>query len=226
MEENTRESSRLLDRFNKCFLCFLLASIVAWLFCAAAAACAHLNEITLNYDLFGFLFSMPLGLIFELISIINNLNNKWKKALSGFAVILAVAAFSIALLSLAIIAQDWKLQENSTVQQEIEVEDSSNADNSLSVRSSCIPSDTLTAIFTDMNATIEVETNFEAARVTAQSVVDGVADDVIELSQTGTYSWSAKVRFEVAGTHNIEICVYLDNGECVTDVLTVEYPFA
>ena len=141
-------------------------------------------------------------------------------------VIFALMSCLLAIAASLIIIHDWQLQENSTVQQGIEVEDPSDADNSLSVRSSCIPSDTLTAIFTDMNATIEVETNFEAARVTAQSVVDGVADDVIELSQTGTYSWSAKVRFEVAGTHNIEICVYLDNGECVTDVLTVEYPFA
>ena len=223
MEENTRESFRKLESFSKLHTGCWLSAILLWIITGGVAIFTYLKGADSRYDLIGFLFAVG-GPVLEWLSYA--LGNKHKQLRNIFAIFIAIASCLFAIASSIIMIRDWQLQENSTVQQEIEVEDPSNADNSLSVRSSCIPSDTLTAIFTDMNATIEVETNFEAARVTAQSVVDGVADDVIELSQTGTYSWSAKVRFEVAGTHNIEICVYLDNGECVTDVLTVEYPFA
>ena len=147
--------------------------------------------------------------------------DKKPQQVAVFAVIFISFAFGCMTISVCITGDNVPSTDSiSPPTQETETELSE-----LSIRSSCIPSDTLTAIFTDMNATIMVETNFEAARVTAQSVVDEVADDVIGLSQIGIYSWSAKVRFEVAGTHNIEICAYLDNGECVKDVLTVEYPF-
>lgn len=219
MEENTREVSQNSEIRSKLYVCFTVSSTILWFISGGMAVAAYLKGINLSFGILSFILAIA-----SFMSSNKAIKNFDKKR-NILVVIFALMSCLLAIAASLIIIHDWQLQENSTVQQGIEVEDPSDADNSLSVRSSCIPSDTLTAIFTDMNATIEVETNFEAARVTAQSVVDGVADDVIELSQTGTYSWSAKVRFEVAGTHNIEICVYLDNGECVTDVLTVEYPF-
>lgn len=198
--------------------CFLILTLVIWLIAAVLIA---LGRETIQLSVTGQLISI-MGIILELAAFATPLimDKKPRQVAVSFVILIS---FVLGCMTIDVcISSDNLLPTNSTDQptQETETELSE-----LSIRSSCIPSDTLTAIFTDMNATIEVETNFEAARVTAQSVVDGVADDVIELSQTGTYSWSAKVRFEVAGTHNIEICVYLDNGECVTDVLTVEYPF-
>lgn len=219
MKKNEREVSQNSEICSKWYVYFTVSSTILWFISGGIAVAAHLKGINLSFGILSFIFAIA-----SFISSNEAIKNFDKKR-SIFVVIFTFMSCLFAIAASIIIIRDWQLQENSTVQQEIEVEDPSNIGNSLAVHSSCIPSDTLTAIFTDMNATIMVETNYEATRVTAQSVVDGVADDVIELSQTGTYSWSAKVRFEVAGTHNIEICVYLDNGECVTDVLTVEYPF-
>ena len=210
---------KIAQQFNMLNRCFLILTLVIWLIAAVLIA---LGRETIQLSVTGQLISI-MGIILELAAFATPLiMDKKPRQVAVSFVILISFVFGCMTIDVCI-SSDNLLPKNSTDQptQETETELSE-----LSIRSSCIPSDTLTAIFTDMNATIEVETNFEAARVTAQSVVDGVADDVIELSQTGTYSWSAKVRFEVAGTHNIEICVYLDNGECVTDVLTVEYPFA
>ncbi len=209
---------KIAQQFNMLNRCFLILTLVIWLIAAVLIA---LGRETIQLSVTGQLISI-MGIILELAAFATPLimDKKPRQVAVSFVILIS---FVLGCMTIDVcISSDNLLPTNSTDQptQETETELSE-----LSIRSSCIPSDTLTAIFTDMNATIEVETNFEAARVTAQSVVDGVADDVIELSQTGTYSWSAKVRFEVAGTHNIEICVYLDNGECVTDVLTVEYPF-
>lgn len=209
---------KIAQQFNILNRCLLILTLVTWLIVAVIVA---LGWETIQLNVTGQLISI-LGVILELAVFVAPLimdKKPWQAAVS----IVILISFVVGCMTIDVCIAGDDLPPSDHIApptQETETELSE-----LSIRSSCIPSDTLTAIFTDMNATIEVETNFEAARVTAQSVVDGVADDVIELSQTGTYSWSAKVRFEVAGTHNIEICVYLDNGECVTDVLTVEYPF-
>ena len=210
---------KIAQQFNILNRCFLILTLVIWLIAAVLIA---LGWETIQLSVTGQLISIT-GIILELAAFATPLIMDKKLCQSAVFIVILIS-FVVGCMTVKVcISGDNLLPTNSTDQSTQETETELPE---LSIRSSCIPSDTLTAIFTDMNATIEVETNFEAARVTAQSVVDGVADDVIELSQTGTYSWSAKVRFEVAGTHNIEICVYLDNGECVTDVLTVEYPFA
>lgn len=90
----------------------------------------------------------------------------------------------------------------------------------------CVPADAWTAAFTDMNATLYAEVPFQAVRVTAQSTVNGHTDDLIELQQTGSDTWSVKVRFEIAGTHQIELIAYPQSGDPIYGEIAVDYPFS
>ena len=97
---------------------------------------------------------------------------------------------------------------------------------STEIHAYCVPADDLTAAISDMNATIFVEVP-DAVRVTIQSTVNEKADDLIELTQDDSNNriWSAKVRFEIVGTHSIQILAYTEDEKVYQNFLTVKYPF-
>lgn len=208
-------------KFGKLNKALLFTSCALLVITAIFSVFAYIRGIEFNYELLAYLIAA-----FCLLPIIIALvyENKATEPRNALVTVMLTISCLFGIMSFAVTVVDYNRLGDSGALPSAQV--SENNETQSYVHGACIPADTLTAVFTDMNATIMAETNFEAMRVTAQSIVDGVGDDIIELHRAGIYTWPAKVRFEIVGTHSVEICAYTQDGQCITDVLTVQYPFS
>lgn len=187
-------------------------SLFVWFLAILIVFVASLNGYRIEYDFLGFLLTV-LGLLTTIIGTFQSASSV-KRRFSSVLLITSIVFGCMILISLM-----WSIQSQVS---------STNfaSKDSTEIHAYCVPADDLTAAISDMNATIFVEVP-DAVRVTIQSTVNEKADDLIELTQDDSNNriWSAKVRFEIVGTHSIQILAYTEDEKVYQNFLTVKYPF-
>lgn len=187
-------------------------SLFVWFLAIFIVFVSSLNGYRIEYDFLGFLLTV-LGLLTTIIGTFQSTSSV-KRCFPSVLLIASIVFGCMILISLV-----WSIQSQLS---------STNfgPEDSAEIHAYCVPADDLTAEFSDMNATIFVEVP-DAVRVTIQSTVNEKPDDLIELTQdeSNNHIWSAKVRFEIVGTHSIQILAYMEDEKVYQNFLTVKYPF-